>query len=349
MDGQRYVKITVIRGEIMISSQQVIDKIKENTDLLLEILEEFNFHDVTINKKELRCAYKETGNPTSVRIALNTLHCSIYPKSAHGSLYKLLILQSELSFLEVHAILVSKLDGVEFENITKPSKKLFGGVFDDTEQIEEYKTYPESTLNKYERCNNLRFYKDNIFLSTQNKFELYYDNSSNRIVIPWRDEFGSLIGTVGRLNFESVNNKIPKYIALDKFKKTNFLFGLNLAIDFIIEKDTVIIVESEKSCMKLNQMGFPFVVAVGSHNISPQQILILKKYCSNVIVAFDEELTEDEIKQACCGLIGNFKTVAYIYDEHNEYLPEGSKLSPADLNINNFKSIMTKCKKRLDS
>lgn len=332
----------------MISSQQVVDKFKENIDLLITLLEEFNFYNITKTTKEIRCGYDEESNPTSVRINLENLYCNLYSKNIRGSLYKLLMFQSNLSFTEVHAILLSKLDGVTFECITA-TKKLFGGVFEDTEELIEYKTYPESTLDKYERCNSMRFYKDNIFLSTQNKFELYYDNLTNRIIIPWRDEFGSLVGTTGRINYEPLNKNIPKYISMDKFKKTNFLYGLNVAIDSIIEKDTAIIVEAEKSPMKCYQMGFPFTVAVGSHNISLQQMLILKKYCKNVIVAFDEGLTEHEIIQSCSELSNHFENVFYIYDEDNEFLPEGSKLSPCDLSIEQFKAIIKKCKKRLSS
>ena len=134
---------------------------------------------------------------------------------------------------------------------------------------------------------------------------------------------------------------------IDKFKKKHFLFGLNITVDYIINSDLAIIVESEKAVMKLYQMGFKNAVAVGSHSISDIQALLLSSYCSKVIVAFDEELTEGEIIHACSNLKEHFTEIYYIYDEDKIYLPKGSKMSPADLNINDFKSIMRECRKRL--
>lgn len=330
----------------MIDSVSVIEKLSENIDSVIEILEDFGFANINAqNQKEIRCSYESDSNPTGVRILKENLYSTVYSRNIRGDFYKLLMTKSNSKFIDIHNILISKLEGVTFE-IKKPTKKLFDGLFDDDNEI-EYKILSESTLEKYERVNNLRFYKDNIFLSTQNEFELYYDNLSNRIVIPWRNEYGCLVGCTGRLNYETLNENVPKYIAMDKFKKSNHLYGINKAIDFIINSDLCIIVESEKSVMKAHQMGFPFTVAVGSHSISKQQVEILKKYCSNIIVAFDEGLEEDEIIESCKALKDDF-TVYYIFDNDNSYLPKDSKLSPLDLNMDDFKKIMNGKRKKIE-
>lgn len=334
---------------ITVTTETVINKLKDNTNLIIEILEEFKFYNITESGKEIRAGYDESSNPTSVRINIETLYCNVYSKNLYGNIYKLLMFQSEESFKLIHQYLIAKLGGeVELTDLNKPKKSLFGGVFDDDYEVVETKRYDECILNKYESIPSLRFYEDNIFLSTQKRFEVMYDNSSNRIIIPWRDSVGALIGTTGRYNYEiKEDSTIAKYLAIDKFKKKHFLFGLNITVDYIINSDLAIIVESEKAVMKLYQMGFKNAVAVGSHSISDIQALLLSSYCSKVIVAFDEELTEGEIIHACSNLKEHFTEIYYIYDEDKIYLPKGSKMSPADLNINDFKSIMRECRKRL--
>ena len=97
--------------------------------------------------------------------------------------------------------------------------------------------------------------------------------------------------------------------------------------------------------MKSYQHGIRNAVSIGSHSISEEQCQLLSRYCDRVIIAFDEGLDEYEITNQKRLLNQYFKKVAYVWDENNEYLPSGSKLSPADLPTNEFKKCLRLLKK----
>lgn len=324
----------------MISSDQVLQEIQGNVDLIVKILNDFGFHNITNNNKEIRCSFTEDGNPTGVRVSVNDLRTTYYSKNIYG-FYNLLIEKSNSEFLFVHELLMSYIGEIKE---LKPVKPLFGGFFSNMSKHNEVKYYRESDLSEYKRVASQRFYDDNIFIETQKKFDVRYDYRSNRIVIPWRMSYGELIGAIGRIN-RDVTDDTPKYLAMLPFNKRDFVFGLNITNKHIIDKNLVIVFEAEKSTMKSYQHGVPHVTSVGCHNISESQAKLLSRYCDRIILAYDEGVDELEIIRQTRMLKQHFKKVDYLYDTNNEFLPKGSKLSPADLPTSKYKEFMLNCLK----
>ena len=93
----------------MVTSEQVIEKIQGDKDLIVQILKDFDFHDITDKGKEIRCAFEEDGNPNGVHITIGNLRTTYYSKNIHG-FYNLLMLKSNGEFLEVHNILMTYVD-----------------------------------------------------------------------------------------------------------------------------------------------------------------------------------------------------------------------------------------------
>lgn len=319
----------------MITSNDVINKLKGDKNQILIILEEFNFKNITENDKEIRCSFDEFGNPNGVSIRINDLSTVYFSKNIHG-FYNLLIEKSNLEFLMVHNILLELIGEVEE---SKPVKKLFGGFFEEFEKQEEVVYYSESELNSFKKIPSERFIKDNISIAVQKLFNVRYDYRSNRIIIPWRLSYGELIGAVGRINTD-VDESTPKYLAVLPFKKSQFVFGLNVTANHITEMNSCYVFESEKSILKAYQMGVKNCCAIGSHNMSDGQALLLKNYCDRLTLVYDEGINEEEIKQQVIRLKKYFKKVSYVFDENNEFLPVKSKLSPADLPTNDFKKCL---------
>ena len=56
------------------------------------------------------------------------------------------------------------------------------------------------------------FFKDNIDYGTQAKFEVGYDEQTNRITIPIRDEIGTLVGVKGRMFGKAQKDGELKYL-----------------------------------------------------------------------------------------------------------------------------------------
>ena len=317
----------------MITSTDVLNKLKGNKNQILIILREFGFQNITPNDKEIRCSFEKEGNPNGISIRINDLATVYFSKNIHG-LYNLLIEKSGLEFLMVHNILLELIGEVEE---SKPVKKLFGGFFESFDKQEEIVYYSEKELEQFRSISSERFLNDNVSISVQKLFDVRYDYRSNRIIIPWRLGYNELIGAVGRINIDIIDENIPKYMAVLPFRKSQFVFGLNVTAKHISEINCAYIFESEKSVMKAYQMGVKNVVAIGSHNMSENQALLLKNYCESITLVYDEGICEEEIKKQCMKLKMYFSNVSYVFDKDNEFLGLGSKLSPADLPINKFK------------
>ena len=69
--------------------------------------------------------------------------------------------------------------------------------------------YTQKDMDDFIKHPNVRFLKDNITLATQYKFDIRYDTKTNRIVVPWYDKNGVLVGATGRYNFNDLGSN-PK-------------------------------------------------------------------------------------------------------------------------------------------
>lgn len=190
------------------------------------------------------------------------------------------------------------------------------------------------------------FEDDGVSEITQGRFNLMSDESteffngsnkwdlSHRIIVPWFDKDGRIVGWNSRYNGDADSAGVPKYMMNLGFNKGDNLFGIFQNKDKLIGAKHIWIFEAEKSVMKAYQNGIQNCIAVGTHWITEEQIELLKEINPNarIIIAFDEDVTNDwNIKQAQLIKDGGFNEVSYIKDTENKYLPQNSKLAPIDL------------------
>lgn len=148
-------------------------------------------------------------------------------------------------------------------------------------------------------------------------FGLGIDIFSHRVTIPIRDELGRLVGVKGRRVWDVVDDYNPKYIYLYQCAKSKILYGLYKTLPYIREQNEIIVCESEKGVMQLWDMGFKNAVGVGGHCLSDWQItLIAQSGASRVIIAYDKDITEEEIVKEG-GKLSPFRQVEYILDTNN--------------------------------
>ena len=182
---------------------------------------------------------------------------------------------------------------------------------------EKLKPIDEKVLTQYLDYNNTDFRKDNISDDTQTEFELMVDIFSRRAVIPIRDELGNLVGVKGRLIFTPATDTNPKYLALIPYPKAKVLYGLYKTLPYIKENNEIIICESEKGVMQLWDMGVENAVGIGGHCLSDYQLsLIIRTGVANVVIAYDKDVTKDEVLKEAAR-ITPYKKVKYIIDEDN--------------------------------
>jgi DNA primase len=136
-----------------------------------------------------------------------------------------------------------------------------------------------------------------------NKWEIGYDQYTDRITIPIRDENGRLVGFKGRQYRD--NPAYPRYLILgdtpyksvhygfDRYRKSEYVFGLNRLLDQPDDFEghnmySAVVVEGELNVIAMDQCGWKALGVAGSEFSETQAELIIK-YCSEIIVYFDND------------------------------------------------------------
>ena len=187
------------------------------------------------------------------------------------------------------------------------------------------KPIPEKVLLYYLPYGNYLFEKDGISLATQKEFEIGYDAQTNRIVIPIRDEFGSLISVKGRLLQEHIEEGQSKYLYLFNCNKARILYGLYQNLDAILRQGKVYVGESEKFVMQLYDMGY-YGIATGGSKISKHQINMLTRLGVQIIFAYDKDIAKEQLDNIASQFVDGVPVYAIIDDD--DILDD--KQSPSD-------------------
>ena len=112
----------------------------------------------------------------------------------------------------------------------------------------------------------------------------YYDNFKNRVITPIIDVRGNVIAFGGRV----LDNSKPKYINTSDtlvYKKTNELFGLNLAKDKC--SDRLILCEGYMDVIAMHQAGFTNAVAGCGTALTSEQVRLISRYTKEIVLAYD--------------------------------------------------------------
>ncbi len=122
----------------------------------------------------------------------------------------------------------------------------------------------------------------------------HYDRFRDRIMIPLRDEKGTVVGFTGRILPDSPEaEKTGKYVNSPEtivYKKRRLVYALDRAKNQIKKADFAVLVEGNMDAISSHEAGVKNVVAVSGTAFSEEQIDILKRYCSRLALAFDADI-----------------------------------------------------------
>ncbi len=319
-----------------------------NHNDIIKLLEQSGFYHLSFNhfKNEVRCANYFSGNPTSVRINCETLSCISFSTDISGDIISLIMKHNEWEYNYTLSHIQETL-GISFESNTFVNP-IFGGFYKNITRVYNNKIfeddmYPNNILNDFLDMPNQRFLNDYIDIETQYKFNIGFDQVTQRITVPWFDIKGRLLGVTGRYNFRECGD-IPKWLSVCNFKKGNALYGIYENYQDIKNKGYVIIGESEKFVMQANTYGYNNTLALGGCIITDRQIQIIKSLPINkIILAFDEGLDSEHILRQADKLKGgifNTKDIYIICDISHSILEKDKKQSPTDLGKENFEKLL---------
>lgn len=227
--------------------------------------------------------------------------------------------------------------------ITRELLTLQGG--DVSEQDDKPITpISEHILSYYVKRVNQPFADDGISYLTQSEWEIGFDQSTNRITIPIRDEIGTLVGVKGRMLAppQTEEEAKIKYLYLEPCSRSHILFGLYKTMEFIKSAGCVYVGEAEKSVLQMWNMGTYNCVATGGKKVSTHQIELLTRLCVDVIFLFDKDVQKQELLDLGARFTEGVKVYA-AYDDKNIL---DDKEAPTD-NPVKFKRMIHECVRRL--
>jgi DNA primase len=116
----------------------------------------------------------------------------------------------------------------------------------------------------------------------------YYDRFRNRVVFPIHDLSGRITGLGGR----SLDDSLPKYLNSPEtaiYHKGRSLYNLNRAQSVCRSEGFVILVEGYMDLLALYAHGVKNVVATLGTALTPEQVRLMKRSCSRIVLGFDSD------------------------------------------------------------
>lgn len=338
------------------NAQQLKEYIADN-GYVEQILRAINCHHIQYHSSGYwTCANKDGDNKSAIIIYNNeNLNCTNYTRKITqndraADIIDLVCFNNECNFVEGLKF-ICNIIGIEYYHDFEedlPDSLMITQLLKDMRSDEEkrdrtpLKPIPECILTYYRDYVNDLFKDDNISYETQQEFHVGYDELSNRITIPIYSELGDLVGVKGRLFKKNLSDDDVKYIYLEPCPKGRILYGLNKTIDHIKQEGYVIVVESEKAVMQLWTYGFRNAVSTGGKTISSTQVDMLSRLGVDILFAFDQDVSEEELIDISKKFIDNIPIYA-LMDKDN-ILKE--KESPSD-NPDNFCKLLNNNKIKL--
>lgn len=304
-------------------SQELIEKIKEQSDIVEIISEEIRLKKTGRNYIGL-CPFHNDKSPSfSVSQEKQIYKC--FSCGEAGNVLTFVMKYKKLNFLEAVRYLADKtnitLDIGSKENsalfkkkqlmykINVDSARYFFANLQKTKESKDYflnRGIKEDTIKRFGLGYSLdswhslmnylksKGYKEEMLLEaglvlrSEKKGNLY-DRFRNRVMFPVFDVKGNVIGFGGRV----LDDSKPKYLNSPEtmiFQKGINLYGLNFAIKNNLKEDYIIIVEGYMDLIALHQAGITNVVASLGTALTVNQARLLKRYVSKVIISYDADV-----------------------------------------------------------
>ena len=213
-----------------------------------------------------------------------------------------------------------------------------------TQKESKVKILPDNYMERYEkRADKLAMWeKEGISRDSLDRFQVYYDGFSDRLVYPIRDLDGNIANIGGRTCDQRWKEKgLRKYTYLQSWGTINTIYGLYENMEAIKNAGEVILFEGCKSVLIADTWGIHCCGAILTSHLSTNQFKILVKLGVKVTFALDNDVPVWEDKNI--NKLKQYINVSYLHDTNNLL---GPKDSPVDEGFDVFKKLYLQ-KKRL--
>ncbi len=196
---------------------------------------------------------------------------------------------------------------------------------------------PDDYMERFEkRDDKLAIWEaEGISRTSLDKFQVYYDSFSNRLVYPIRNPDGKIVNVGGRtLDKDWKEKKLRKYTYFHSWGELATIYGLAENLDDIRRKGEIILFEGCKSVLIADTWGIHNTGAILTSHLNPNQMKLLAKLACKVVFALDKEVAirdDHNIKR-----LKQFVKVEYIWDKDGLL---DAKDAPVDKGLETWKKL----------
>lgn len=174
---------------------------------------------------------------------------------------------------------------------------------------------PENVMEQYEkRPEKLAVWEsEGISPASLERFQVFYDSFSDRLVYPIRDPAGKIINIGGRtLDPFFKEKKLRKYTYFYPWGSLQTLYGLSENRKYIEERHEIILFEGCKSVLLADTWGIRNCAAILTSHLNPAQMKLLAKLGCRAVFALDKDVNVR--KDHNVEKLKRYINVEYIYD-----------------------------------
>ncbi len=304
--------------------EQIIDKVREATDIVSLIEEYFPLNMAGSNFKAL-CPFHQEKTPSFVISPQKQIfHC--FGCGESGNVYNFIMKMENIVFADAlkrlaerNNIKLSFQEGKEYERKSRIKDDLLelnrrAAVFYNKYLLSNRGSFAREYLNKRGinkdmiEMFNLGYAPggkellklavkegvgENLLLKSslvrKGHSGRLYDNFNLRIIFPIVNESGSVLGFGGRVLNDS---KTPKYLNTAQneiFEKRTLIYGLYQGKDNIRQERKILLLEGYMDVIAAHQFGIKFAVATLGTALTTDHIYKIKRWADEIILAFDAD------------------------------------------------------------
>lgn len=193
--------------------------------------------------------------------------------------------------------------------------KRYSNTHEKTHKQSTATVLPDDCMNRYEKKEDKLVVWENEGISRESldKYQVYYDAFSDRLVYPIRDMDNRIVNIGGRaLSPTWKEDGQRKYCYFYSWGTINTIYGVPENMDKIKEKHEVVIFEGCKSVLLADTWGIDNCGAILTSHLSDNQMKILAKLGCDVVFALDKDVNIRADKNI--QRLKRYVNVYYLYD-----------------------------------
>lgn len=328
-----------------------------NHDRTIDLLESIGMHSIEDRGEYISCAFPDGDNATGCLVYQSLYIRSHTRKIENKSGYYPDIFDL-IGFVTGKSSIPYVINFLGLSDNTPESNHKVNDGLDIFRKVKKRKSVkkdikdiPETILERYLDTCHILLVKDGILPSSAKKWQVGLDMETDRITFVHRHwHTGKILAIIGRTiipTWKELNINKYMLIAGKGYLKSENLYGMYENMDSIKESRKLIIVEGEKSVIKLWQYGYSNVCSVGCHDISDKQLGIISMLgIDEVTVCWDSDVDTEHTLQTCKKLKGVCKKVSYIDVSKIKVFQE--KNSPCDKGIRKWRLLYSHRKEYIE-